>query len=256
MKEFKLVLGFVSFILFLFTVEPYIYKQRRNAITDVSELKIFSEDTIEACIIGSSRSARGVSAELLTSKTSEVVINLSFPGTSFDFHFWLLQKLVDENRVYKVYFNLDPMRDTNVQGKVKFPSDIIERNWRELSALDLSRYEALGYTISKLPPLNLNMRSFDWRGNVDKFSFRNHYGDMLILGETLDQCQSPIMFHFNQEHIRKIIEYSEQHEIDLVLTFVPDFCQTGSNFNYAKYYYDSQHLNKTGAMEFTQTLIN
>ncbi|MDA7531527.1 hypothetical protein N8512_00410 [Akkermansiaceae bacterium] len=66
MKINSVVSGFLAFCGLVFALEPAIYRAKEKSIVDPSEKFVFSGKKVEAAVIGSSRSARGFSAELVS----------------------------------------------------------------------------------------------------------------------------------------------------------------------------------------------
>lgn len=230
---------------------PSLFEMRFETSQDSTFKKMFTGFSERTVVIGSSRSARGISTELWSELSGNAIHNFSFPGSDTTWHEYLIRRFIEFSWVDTIYLHVDPIGELTGSGSLTWRDDLIRDARSRLTEWDKDYFATRGLSYETWNIFSCDPRTFDLRGKVDYLSKRNASGDMLIEG--YHECDAnDENFYFPA--LREIKKLCSENGVYLVTFNIPD-SRNRFEFLRKEDYYDCNHLNAKGAESFTEYFL-
>lgn len=296
MKKFLkniLIFGVIFFVLDKLLL-VFIFISPEKEVDKRLELLVNGKINKEIVILGSSRGARNIIASEIEKKTGHTAYNLAYPGSDIEFHEFITRTLLKFNKPPKVIllsvdyptaflpdsilnFRLErlyPLVKYNYindelvarDEKNKIMSNLFVLSRMNKSNLDIrqKQFTALDtlYADGSMP-ISFQKEGEDWTAStaIKRYDSSNEL-------EVKINCFKKILKMCKEKNIKLIIvqpplfdpmdrEFSERLK-QLTHNEIPFFGYNNQNPIYKNkdYYYDRTHLNRKGAMIFTDEIVN
>ncbi len=296
MKKFIrsiLIFGLIFFILdkiflFFIIVSPTKEVDRRL------ELLIKGEINKDVVILGSSRGARSIIASEITKKTGYSAYNLAYPGSDIEFHEFVVRTLLKYNKAPKIILlSVDCptafLRDTILNFRLDRMYPLVKYNYinQELVARNEKNIVMSNFfVLSRMNKSNFDIRPKHFTALDTLFAdgsmpigFQKKDEDW-ALSNTIVKYDASKELEVKVRAFKKIIAMCKQKNIKLIIVQPPlfdpvnpafrarmkqvtkneipffDYNSQNPIYKNNAYFYDRTHLNRKGAMIFTDEIAN
>lgn len=293
MKRFLkniVIFGLLFFVfdkIFLF----FIFASPQKEVDERLELMVNGKVNKEIIILGSSLGARNIIASEIEKKTAHSAYNLAYPGSNIEFHEFALRTLLKFNKAPKVVllpvdYPMAFLPDTILNFRLErlYPlvrynhinDELVARGERNFIASHL-------FVLGRINKSNLKLRQKRFNASDTLFAdgsmpirFQRKNADWTI--KKFVKYDATKELAVKLECFKKIIEMCKAKNIQLMLVRTPSLNEADPTFNKriielagseipfldynhqnpvyrnTDYYYDKNHLNRKGAMVFSDEI--
>ena len=293
MKKFLLHLCLFACIFFTVDKLFYVFIAHAPTLEVDKRLELLMEGKInkEILIIGSSRAAENIIASQIEKETNQSAYNLGYPGSSIEFHSFLLKTLLKYNKKPKIIvLTIDnpseflPEKTLNFRNDQLYPlvkynyitQELIDRKEKNVFSkfLYLARINKVNFDLTQRKqavknPLRPDGSSpFLFKKSERKFSYTNDNGKYPVDKEIKTRLKSFLEFQntCKNNNIQLVLCYTpnfksfntnfekRMQQISLKENFTFIYDTTNTKYKNIDYFYDESHLNYTGAKMFTSEI--